>query len=198
MFTMTQTKHDDTTVADDPTAETVERVTPPVPPPGGPSRFLPQTTGQRAIAIVLSLLFVGTAAQVLRNTVTYVSLDTSLPDQFPSKLHSRAIIERDGRRLLWAKGMPDSKDAEWFDVTDSTIDPEKFQYGIGKDTIASIDAPQFAEASDPRLVDARIDDDTQVIGYVHDGDARAYPLHILSRHELVNDTVGGKPVTVGW
>lgn len=167
-------------------------------PPGGSSRFLPQTTGQRLVAVVFSLLFVVAVAQIFRTAAPYVTLDTSLPDQHPKRNHARAIIERDGRRLLWAKGMPDSKDAEWFDVTDSVIDPEKFQYGIGKDTIASIDAPQFAEANDPRLADARIDDDTQVLGYVHDGDARAYPLHILNQHELVNDTVGGKPVTVGW
>ena len=31
-----------------------------------------------------------------------------------------------------------------------------------------------------------------------DGDARAYPLRILSWHELVNDTVGAKPILVSW
>ena len=37
-----------------------------------------------------------------------------------------------------------------------------------------------------------------VIGYVGNGDARAYPASLLDHHELVNDRIGGKPVTVGW
>lgn len=35
-----------------------------------------------------------------------------------------------------------------------------------------------------------------VISLVIDGDARAYPLRIMTWHEIVNDTVGGKPVAV--
>jgi hypothetical protein len=30
------------------------------------------------------------------------------------------------------------------------------------------------------------------------GEARAYPLRILNRHELVNDVVGGDPVAIAW
>lgn len=200
---MTQIEHDDDTITQEsPPAETAPQATPPAPPPGQPRRFLPRTLGQRVLAGVMALLFVTLMVRIAYTAKPYYALDTSLPDQSPRKKHSRAIIERDGRRLLWARGAPDASDAEWFDVTDSVIDPEMFQYGIGKDTIPSIDAPQFAIAGalldDPRLAEAKIKDDTVVIGYVHNGDARAYPLHILNRHELVNDTVGGKPVTVGW
>ena len=38
----------------------------------------------------------------------------------------------------------------------------------------------------------------RVIGLSIDGDSRAYPLNMLSRHEIVNDTVGGVPVAVTW
>ena len=37
-----------------------------------------------------------------------------------------------------------------------------------------------------------------VIGLSINGDSRAYPINILSRHEIVNDVVGGKPVAVTW
>lgn len=37
-----------------------------------------------------------------------------------------------------------------------------------------------------------------VIGVELDGDARAYPVRLLSLHEIVNDTVGGRPVAVTW
>ncbi|MCH8053011.1 MAG: DUF3179 domain-containing protein [Planctomycetes bacterium] len=51
---------------------------------------------------------------------------------------------------------------------------------------------------DPRLETQNITDEARVIGYAVGDDARAYPIRIMNRHELVNDTVGGKPVTVAW
>jgi hypothetical protein len=89
-------------------------------------------------------------------------------------------------------------DSEWFNVTDIPIDPLKFQYGIGKDTIPAIDEPVFVDANDPRLAEQDITNDSRVIGYAVGGDARAYPIRIMNRHELVNDNVAGKPVTVAW
>lgn len=38
----------------------------------------------------------------------------------------------------------------------------------------------------------------RVLGVVFNGQARAYPTRILNWHELVNDTVGGKPILVSW
>ena len=106
----------------------------------------------------------------------------------------------DGRRLLWASGSYDVDKGEWFDVTDSPIEPDEYQFGIGKDTIAAIDDPQFTAIGDAEKLrrDYDINDQTEVIGFVHNGQAKAYPIEIMNRHELVNDTVGGKPVTVGW
>ena len=108
------------------------------------------------------------------------------------------IREHEGRTLLWAKGDPASEESQWFDITDIPFDPLKFQHGIGKDTIPAIDEPLFVSLGDPRLEAQNITDDSRVIGYAVGGDARAYPIRIMDRHELVNDTVGGKPVTVAW
>ena len=41
-------------------------------------------------------------------------------------------------------------------------------------------------------------DEELVIGLELNGDARAYPVRLLSLHEVVNDTVGGRPVAVTW
>ena len=38
----------------------------------------------------------------------------------------------------------------------------------------------------------------RVIGVSINGESRAYPLNLLSRHEIVNDTVGGKAIAVTW
>jgi len=112
--------------------------------------------------------------------------------------HNRPIIKKDGKTLLWAKGDPKGDDAEWFDMTDSLIDPVKLQFGIGKDTIPSIDSPEFAKPGDPKLAEAGINDSTVVVGFEHDGVAKAYPIAILNGHEVVNDTFKGKPFAVCW
>ena len=41
-------------------------------------------------------------------------------------------------------------------------------------------------------------DDELVFGVEIDGDARAYPLRILDWHEMLNDVVGGVPVTLAY
>jgi len=111
--------------------------------------------------------------------------------------HKRPIVEHDGRTLLWAKEHDDG-DQEWFDVTAAMIDPQRFQFGIGKDTIPSIDEPVFCEFDDPRLEAAGVDLDTPVLGVAFGGEARAYPVDAMSRHEVVNDELGGQPYAVLW
>jgi hypothetical protein len=59
--------------------------------------------------------------------------------------------------------------------------------------IPSIDDPQFVP-----LAESDIPGHEPVVGLVVDGDARAYPLRILTWHEIVNDTVGGLPVAVTY
>ena len=36
------------------------------------------------------------------------------------------------------------------------------------------------------------------VGVEYGGDSRAYPVPTLSRHEIVNDKVGGIPIAVTW
>ncbi len=138
-------------------------------------------------------------------------------DSGPAKKKYRAQLGPDSKKiktegdktLLWAGGDPDSPDAEWYDFTGSPISAAELQFGIGKDRIRAIDDPLFVSPDDPRLLKLPVSryrrgerpattDDVMVIGYVQDGDARAYPTALLDRHEVVNDRFGGKPVAVGW
>ena len=66
--------------------------------------------------------------------------------------------------------------------------------GPPKDGIPSIDDPKFAEISDSRFMS---DSDT-VIGLEINGEVKAYPIFILVWHEIVNDNVGGVPVSVTY
>ena len=65
--------------------------------------------------------------------------------------------------------------------------------GPPKDGIPPIDTPEFDDAgSAARWLDPR----EPVIVLTAGGETRAYPLQILIWHEIVNDTVGGVPVSV--
>jgi hypothetical protein len=66
--------------------------------------------------------------------------------------------------------------------------------GPPKDGIPSIDHPIFKSAGE----DEELAANEPVIGLEIGGDARAYPLRILIWHEIVNDVVGGLPVTVTY
>ena len=66
---------------------------------------------------------------------------------------------------------------------------------LPRDSIPAIDDPQFepAEAANTHLPPTE-----RIIGLIINGDARAYPITILSSHEIVNDSVGGEPVAITW
>ena len=86
---------------------------------------------------------------------------------------------------------------EWesTDFSKHSVDLDEIMSGgVCKDQIPSIDNPIFipvAEATD-------IGPQEPVISLTVNGEARAYPLRILTWHEIVNDTIGGLPVAVTY
>lgn len=79
--------------------------------------------------------------------------------------------------------------------TDTTIRLEEVAWGgVAVDGIPALDDPKLiaAEQAD-YLVPGEL-----VFGVAINGDARAYPLRILDWHEMLNDVVGGVPVTLAY
>ena len=66
---------------------------------------------------------------------------------------------------------------------------------IPRDRISAILNPRLETAEDAA---GSIALDEPVIGLEINGDVRAYSTYQLSRHEIVNDVVGGVPVAVTW
>jgi hypothetical protein len=80
------------------------------------------------------------------------------------------------------------------DLTNATVDLSSLRHGgPSKDGIPSIDSPSFVSVEAAR---DWIDPEEPVILIDHNGTAKAYPLQILTYHEIVNDEVGGTPVAV--
>ncbi|MBI1934373.1 DUF3179 domain-containing protein [Candidatus Peregrinibacteria bacterium] len=66
--------------------------------------------------------------------------------------------------------------------------------GPSKDGIPSIDSPKFTAVDDATFL---AENDLGLLLTI-ESDARFYPFRILNWHEIVNDTVGGKPVTITY
>lgn len=78
-----------------------------------------------------------------------------------------------------------------------TFDPTDYEIVtlLPFDANPSIDEPRFYDAQE---ADREYEQYEIVIGVVVDGEARAYPIDLLSRHEIVNDTIAGHPIAVTW
>jgi hypothetical protein len=82
-----------------------------------------------------------------------------------------------------------------FDLSRSTVPREAIlQGGPPRDGIPRVDAPRFAALDEATWVDPNV----TVLGIEIAGDARAYPIHLLEYHQVVNDVVGGLPVAVTY
>lgn len=90
----------------------------------------------------------------------------------------------------------DSAAGSWgFNFSPSIIPPNEIVYGgIRKDNIPALVDPEFAPANKEEWIAPG----ERVVGVTAGGEARAYPLSILTRHECVNDTLGGEPIAVTY
>lgn len=83
------------------------------------------------------------------------------------------------------------------DWTSSTIELSELILGTGasepRDAIPPIDEPVYESSEDAS--DWLVDREPGVLMQVN-GDIRFFPLSILNRHEIVNDEIGGVPVSV--
>ena len=81
------------------------------------------------------------------------------------------------------------------DFPDPLVDPDKIvSGGPPPDGIPPIDEPKFQPAGD---VDW-LGDDEPVLSLTVDHETRAYPLQVMTWHEIVNDTVADVPVAVTY
>lgn len=81
-----------------------------------------------------------------------------------------------------------------FDPTETdAARPEGYRESLPRDAIEPIYDPTFIAASEVEWRDSDL-----VIGVEIDGDARAYPVGLLTFREIVIDDHGGIPTMVSW
>ncbi len=70
--------------------------------------------------------------------------------------------------------------------------PQKFQYGIGKNAFVTLDDDDFTSNRPSKFSNNRI------IGISIEGDAHAYAVDRLRRHEIANTTIAGRAIAAGY
>jgi hypothetical protein len=107
------------------------------------------------------------------------------------------LVAAQATAMARAEGIAESWRREWPRTEFSRHSVELSEIVSGgppKDGIPSIDDPRFVPVS-------QVDDLAAmepVIGFALNGEARAYPLRVLTWHEIVNDEVCGVPVVITY
>ena len=105
------------------------------------------------------------------------------------------LIVPAARYLIWGPDL----DVEPVTIPDDSETGEGRELEIvrllGKDAIPAILEPEFVSVSE---ADQWMSPEEGVLGVSIGSEDRAYPVSMLSRHEIVNDVVGGEPVAVTW
>ncbi len=115
-----------------------------------------------------------------------------------------ASVTVDGRPVPMVDPDPDYQNAldaarfrtgNWLtDFSRHTVPYDEFlSGGVPRDGIPPLDDPQFESIAD---ADTWLEDVQPVVSLEINDEARAYPLAILTWHEIANDTLGGVPVSV--
>ena len=77
----------------------------------------------------------------------------------------------------------------------SPIDLTEVVWGrVGPNDRPDPTSPLIVPATEAVYFDA----DDRVFGVTIEGESRAYPLRIVNAHEMVNDVVGGEPISLMW
>lgn len=101
-----------------------------------------------------------------------------------------SFVQREGSKVFIVDRL-----GERWDVTEAEgigFQPGGFQYGIGRNAFETLDDSFLAENS------SGVPGWARVIGISQGTDAKAYSVARLSRHEISNSELDGKPVAVGY
>ena len=112
------------------------------------------------------------------------------PGARPAPRDLELVVEKEMRFIRAGRGQKP------FDVTRHLIPLAGIRGGgPPRDGIPALTDPAFISAAE---ADEKLKPSDIVIGVEFGGVAKAYPIGILTWHEVVNDTVGDKPVMVSW
>ncbi|NND01162.1 MAG: DUF3179 domain-containing protein [Acidimicrobiia bacterium] len=117
----------------------------------------------------------------------------STSDELPTTSSGSSVIPA---QTAFPEGPSALDDASAEEFPEPLVDVSQIiSGGPPPDGIPPIDDPEFLDVADHLDL---YNDNAPVVALEINGDARAYPAAVMIWHEIVNDTVGGVPVTVTY
>ncbi len=101
------------------------------------------------------------------------------------------IFEQNGSKMLF--GGKDS--LQHFDISNCELKDSNFHYGIGREVFPALLQPEFYSVED---ADTHWNDTSRfLVAWINDK-VKAYGVEDLTRHEVVNDSLGGRPIMAAY
>ena len=105
----------------------------------------------------------------------------------PVALENGKIFEIDGKKMLYGG----ENENQHFDISDYSLKDGQLHYGIGREKFPALLKPSFISVKEAESVWA---DSTRFLLARSGKDVKAYSIKDLTRHEVVNDILDGKPI----
>ncbi|MDN5215620.1 DUF3179 domain-containing (seleno)protein [Fulvivirgaceae bacterium BMA12] len=113
------------------------------------------------------------------------------PDKRPLAIDNGKIFLKEGKKFLWGG----EKEFQHFEITNCQLKDEQFHYGIGREKFPALLAPDFIDVS---TADSLYAENARFLMVKMDGITKAYSVKDLTRHEVVNDEINGKPIMAAY
>lgn len=111
--------------------------------------------------------------------------------QRPVAKENGKFFDENGHRMLYGG----DRKHENFKIDNLDLVEEQFHYGIGRERFPALLAPEFESIRD---ADAQWNDSDRFLVANVNGEVKAYSVRDLTRHEVVNDVIGGEAVFAAY
>ncbi|NHZ70194.1 MAG: DUF3179 domain-containing protein [Proteobacteria bacterium] len=152
------------------------------------------TTKSKLIVLTASIALIAAACSSASGSDEPASTDATSPATAPQETPTSTTAFVNNGELPEGTSALDNRYDDAF--PEPLIDPaDVLSGGPPPDGIPPIDNPEFISVAD---ADDWLNDVEPVLVVDVEGDVRVYPIQIMMWHEIVNDTVGGRPLAVTY
>lgn len=169
-------------------------------------------TSSRYIRGMKTFVMLGVALLVMQCSEPSISDDTvehpdtlSISDE-PAMNERGEYVDESGRPWAAKNGkFWEDGESSWlyggesegmhFDITNLTLDPEQFHYGIGREEFPALLDPLFSSTDE---ADQWFNNEDRFLFLEYGETKRAYSVADLTVHEVVNDVVEGRPIMAAY
>jgi len=138
--------------------------------------------------LILSISLFSTTACAAQNNG---SSDAATKKNRPSALKNGKFFEKNGKEMLY--GGP--KSSEHFKIENLELEKDQFHYGLGREAFPALIDPEFVSVDQ---ADRRWNENQRFLVAYAGGEAKAYSVDDLIRHEVVNDELNGEPIMAAY